>query len=282
MAREWHEPYPWKEEPSYGLLVSAIEGANCALVARDLEGRIVFMNRRALEWVGFEPHEVEGQTAAMFVPDEHRHAIAEEHTKVLAGDVRARLGVFRRKDGRTFPAVSVPQLLRNEAGELIGTISVVVELASVQTAKRWAVPPHGDFASTLQRIANELEAISLVAGVQRASAVPLDHPDLRTLSEREREILGGDGRRRSRPIDREEALHQPAYGAEPSEGDLPQARRREPGRAGGTHPRARPAAPERRPRVSCWRRRPDSNRGSGFCRPMPYHLATAPGSPCRG
>src|SRR6185503_19474886 len=25
-----------------------------------------------------------------------------------------------------------------------------------------------------------------------------------------------------------------------------------------------------------WRRRPDLNRGSRFCRPLPYHLATAP------
>ena len=189
MARDWQEPYPWKEEPSYGLLVSAIEGANCALVARDLEGRILFMNRRALEWVGYEPHEVEGRTADMFVPEEHRHAVADEYAKTLAGDVRARLGVFQRKDGRTFPAVSVPQLLRNEAGELIGTISVVVELASVQTAKRWAVPAHGDFAGTLQRIARELEAISLVAGAPRGSGVPLDHPELKALSDREHEIL---------------------------------------------------------------------------------------------
>lgn len=189
MAREWHEPYPWKNEPSYGLLVSAIEDANCALVARDLEGRVTFMNRRALEWVGYEPHEVEGKNAALFVPEEHRPAVAEEHARVLAGDLRARLGVFQRKDGSTFPAVSVPQLLRNEAGEVIGMISVVVELASVQTAKRWAVPPHGDFADTLHRIARELEEISLVASVQRAGHVPLDHPELRALSDREREIL---------------------------------------------------------------------------------------------
>jgi hypothetical protein len=27
---------------------------------------------------------------------------------------------------------------------------------------------------------------------------------------------------------------------------------------------------------SAWRRRPDSNRGSGLCRPVPYHLATPP------
>jgi PAS domain S-box-containing protein len=188
MARDWHEPYPWKREPSYGLLVLAIENANCALVARDLEGRIVFMNRRALEWSGYEPREVEGRTAEMLVPEDYRHVIAEEHAKVLAGDVRARLGVFQRKDGSTFPAVSVPQLLRNEHGELIGTISVVVELASVQTAKRWAVPPHGDFGDTLRRIAQELEAISLVAAVQRAS-LPPDHPELKALSEREREIL---------------------------------------------------------------------------------------------
>ena len=30
-----------------------------------------------------------------------------------------------------------------------------------------------------------------------------------------------------------------------------------------------------------WRRRPDLNRGWRFCRPLPYHLATAPLSVCR-
>ena len=34
-------------------------------------------------------------------------------------------------------------------------------------------------------------------------------------------------------------------------------------------------APRRAP-VTCWRRSPDSNRGSGLCRPVPYHLATSP------
>ena len=41
--------------------------------------------------------------------------------------------------------------------------------------------------------------------------------------------------------------------------------------------RARPRkkAPRRAPEKS-WRRSPDSNRGSGLCRPVPYHLATSP------
>ena len=34
-------------------------------------------------------------------------------------------------------------------------------------------------------------------------------------------------------------------------------------------------APRRAP-VKVWRRSPDSNRGSGLCRPVPYHLATSP------
>ena len=184
-SRQAH--YRWQAEPSYGQLVSAIENASCALVARDLEGRIIFMNRRALDWAGYEPHEVEGRSAEMFVSEELRPAFAAEFEAVIDGDLRARLGVFRRKDGRTFPAVSVPQHLRDESGKLVGTLSVLLELASVQTAKRWAVPAHGDFGETLRRIAGELEAISLVANGQHA--VRLDHPDLRTLSEREREIL---------------------------------------------------------------------------------------------
>jgi hypothetical protein len=31
-----------------------------------------------------------------------------------------------------------------------------------------------------------------------------------------------------------------------------------------------------------WRRRPDLNRGWRFCRPLPYHLATAPAGTCAG
>src|SRR5215510_8176274 len=31
----------------------------------------------------------------------------------------------------------------------------------------------------------------------------------------------------------------------------------------------------------CWRRRPDLNRGWRFCRPLPYHLATAPAGTVR-
>jgi DNA-binding CsgD family transcriptional regulator len=124
----------------------------------------------------------------MFVAPELRPALEAEYASILAGDLRARLGVFRSRNGRTAPVVSVPQILRDDDGAPIGTLSVLLELASVQTAKRWAVPAHGDFVETLRRIAGELEAISLVAHTQRA--ISLDPPELGALSAREREILG--------------------------------------------------------------------------------------------
>ena len=183
-SRQAH--YRWQAEPSYGLLVSAIENANCALVARDLEGRIVFMNRRALEWVGYGPQEVEGQSATC----SSRGAAPRARGRVRDG-LAATAGSPRRlpPQGRPdLPGGVGAAALRNEAGKLVGTISVVLELASVQTAKRWAVPAHGDFAETLQRIAGELEAISLVAtGSAPASGSII--PTCSTLSEREREIL---------------------------------------------------------------------------------------------
>ena len=43
------------------------------------------------------------------------------------------------------------------------------------------------------------------------------------------------------------------------------------GRAARTQKRAPRGVP-----VTSWRRSPDSNRGSGLCRPVPYHLATSP------
>ena len=57
--------------------------------------------------------------------------------------------------------------------------------------------------------------------------------------------------------------------------ELIRARRREALVRGKPDAENSKRAPQRAP-VKVWRRSPDSNRGSGLCRPVPYHLATSP------
>jgi DNA-binding CsgD family transcriptional regulator len=67
--------------------------------------------------------------------------------------------------------------------------NVVIELASVQTAKMVGYGGGNSLRSSLERIALELQTIGMAASVTGAPIIPLSHPDIDALSDREREIL---------------------------------------------------------------------------------------------
>lgn len=64
-----------------------------------------------------------------------------------------------------------------------------MDLGEVQTARRLPGGPQSGLADGLQRIAGELQTLSLFAGSAGIGDVPADHPDISLLSPREREIL---------------------------------------------------------------------------------------------
>ena len=95
--------------------------------------------------------------------------------------------VMRRKDGTTFPALFIPQRFFGEDGGLEATFSIVVDLASVYTAKRVGVEdPHSELTSVLENVVRQFRSI---AAPPTPSGPDLGHPDLRNLSRREREVL---------------------------------------------------------------------------------------------
>ena len=129
----------------------------------------------------------------------------------------------------------------------------------------------------------ERRDVVVVVAVVRAAAclgVRLDHHVRRRRVVRRRlRVDGGPGRcDRDREGDRERGDEDEQGG--PGRG----AHRRLPsGPAGSGRPSpcARRAGSRVRP-GGCWRPRPESNRRSGFCRPLPYHLATWPRARRRG
>ncbi len=66
---------------------------------------------------------------------------------------------------------------------------VIIDLGTVQTAKRAGYGGREDIRSSLERIALELQTISLSADIGSAVRLALDHGDLAMLSPREREVL---------------------------------------------------------------------------------------------
>jgi PAS domain S-box-containing protein len=168
---------------------AVIDTMNCGLVADDLDGTVVFINARLLEWLSYEKEEVEGQHISMLTPPE-LHALVEEDIRgAEQGDLRARLLAVRRKDSTTFPVVTLPQRLFDADGKLEGYFSIVVDLGAVLTAKQMGPTEAVDVRATLSRIAMELQSICLAPLPGVGPALPLHHPDLHGLSSREVEVL---------------------------------------------------------------------------------------------
>ncbi len=175
--------------PEHRDLMTVVETMNCGLVASDLDGIVVFANKRLLDWLGYEKEEIVGEPSLNMVIPEHFGLLLAEGQAIREGDLRARLIVARRKDATTFPALLIPQRFFDEEGVLQATFSIIVDLGTVQTAKRVGLEPNpAEVVPALEEIAHRLRTISgTPAGDLRS--VNLDHPALDDLSPREKEVL---------------------------------------------------------------------------------------------
>jgi DNA-binding CsgD family transcriptional regulator len=104
------------------------------------------------------------------------------------GDIRARLMVLQRKNSTTFPVITLPQVLFDAQGRFAGGLTVLVELATIETAKPLGSPFRTDLRAELHRIALQIQSLGITAG-SVPMGVPLEHPDFADLTEREREVL---------------------------------------------------------------------------------------------
>jgi len=165
-----------------------MKSLNAGLVVRTPHGRLLYVNDRVLEWVGYAAEELDGQDFRMLVPPELRDATTAELEDILGGDERARIGIIRRRDGRTIPIVSCPHVLRTDDGAQ-AVVNLLFDIGELNTAKRIGGGPPDGLAANLERIAAELQTISLYSGAAGPPALLRNHPELEQLSVREREIL---------------------------------------------------------------------------------------------
>ena len=171
-------------------LEKVLDSLSCGLMARDADGRLIYANQRLLEWLGYTLAEVQGRPFQTLVPEDVADLVTEEMRAVEEGDLRARLTVLKRKDGTSFPVLILPNRRFGDDGRPDGGIGVIVELASVQTAKSAGYrEDEGEVCGRLQRIALELQSLCVTLDVPAAGAVRLDHPSLDELTAREREVL---------------------------------------------------------------------------------------------
>lgn len=178
----------WSIHPTVDGLIRAIETMNCGIVVEDKTGAILYANQRLLEWAGYSPEELEGELITTLVPEEFRAGMDSERDRVLNGDLRTRLSAFRRRDGRTFPVAIAPQVVRREGTDEVAVLALLFDLGEVQTARPIGAE-EGSLAAELAQVALRLQSLSFSAAMANQAVVPADHPLLKELSGREKEIL---------------------------------------------------------------------------------------------
>lgn len=178
----------WSIHPTYAQIQNVLDALNAGILVRTVDGKILFANDRMLHWIGYTPQEIDGKDVRLLVADELREQLEEEFQEIHSGDERLRIAIMKRKDGRTLPVIFCPHLLRRD-DEILAVVTVVMDLGEVQSARRVEGRPVSGLAASLQRIAGELQTISLFSGSAGVGDVPPDHPDIALLSPREREIL---------------------------------------------------------------------------------------------
>lgn len=173
-------------EPHHRELVSAIDHMNCGVIGIDRDNVIVFANECLLGWLGYDWEEFVGESVLKIIPRELDQRALEQLTAVGHGNIRAHISIAQRKDSTTFPILLIPHAYTGPEGPFF---NVVVELSTIQTAEPIEDPRGESLRGNLERIARELQMIGLVAGTGAAPAVPIRHPDLDELTDREREVL---------------------------------------------------------------------------------------------
>ena len=179
--------WKWALTPTHEGLIRTIEQMSCGLTVEDEKGHILYVNKRILEWSGYEVSELEGQPVEMLVPPELHDVMAGERERTHKGDQRTRLSAFSRRDGRTFPVAVSPQVAETDDGEFI-VLALLIDLGEVQTARPMGTAD-GSLAAELAGVAMKLQSMTFAASVSETALAPVDHPILSELSGREREVL---------------------------------------------------------------------------------------------
>jgi PAS domain S-box-containing protein len=166
-----------------------VAALHCGLVVRDARQKIVWLNDHLLDWLGYKLEELVGRSFEALYPTENLEILQQEAGVVEAGDLRARLTVLRRKNGTVLPVLILPQPVYDADLNVLGGVGVVIELSTIQTARPAGyAPSEGQLRERLDKIALEIQSIGLAAG-SSGPPIPLEHPVLSGLSEREKEVL---------------------------------------------------------------------------------------------
>ncbi|HEV2744847.1 MAG TPA: PAS domain S-box protein, partial [Rubrobacter sp.] len=157
-----------------------------AVIALDVDGRVIYWNRAAEEMYGWSSEEIMGRRLREMVVPEYLQGRAEEIAEQLReGRIWAGEFEVRRRDGTTFPVEGTDTPVFGEDGNLVGVIGVLRDLTKRREAEETLRKSEARFHALVQ---NALDIV-MVTDAQGAIRY-VSHSVERVLGYRAEEMIG--------------------------------------------------------------------------------------------
>jgi two-component system sensor histidine kinase DctS len=107
------------------------------LRARDMQGRVTYVNPAFCQMVGLSPEEIIGKSPPMpYWSPEGMEIHRERFAKVLAGEVTPRYeSIFQRSDGERFPVLVFESPLVDDQGKQTGWMGSILDISDLRRAE---------------------------------------------------------------------------------------------------------------------------------------------------
>src|SRR5690349_2920245 len=117
---------------------SVVEAANEGIWIIDLEARTIFANERMARMLGTTPELLIGKSPFEFLDEadrEHGASVMEQNFQGVAVEFEIQ---FRRADGRPIPVLGGTAPLRDEDGNITGSVATFSDLTGVKASEQEA------------------------------------------------------------------------------------------------------------------------------------------------
>ena len=153
-----------RAEDSIRFQAHLLDTVEQAVIATDLEGRIIYWNGHAERLYGWPAAEAVGRSVLEVTPEESEGAHAAEiMSRLAAGQTWSGEFKVRRRDGTSFPALVTDTPIQDESGRLVGVVGVSTDLteskraeAAVHAAERRALREYETLLHRLSHLAESL------------------------------------------------------------------------------------------------------------------------------
>jgi diguanylate cyclase (GGDEF)-like protein/PAS domain S-box-containing protein len=199
-------------EEHLGRYIAVVESAEDAVVATDLDGRIVTWNRGAERLYGYAAADALEQSIAVLQPPDRVKEVDSIHDSIRAGRTVERLETRRRRrDGSLVHVQITVSPVRDAAGQVIGASTIARDVTAAVHAERARTLLERDLAKAHDRYAHVLAAATecAIIGTDAKGTITVFNTGAeRMLGYRGRDLVG-----RATPVE----LHDAAELAERAE-----------------------------------------------------------------